>query len=91
MAGLGRAGPTLEMDSSHKNDKIGFYPKSLRPFLRILCVVDDSDIYMQKEFLVRSAHHWCPRFASLAISLREREIVSSTLLATGEGLKSLRR
>ena len=28
-----RAGSTLEMDSEHKNKKIGFYPKSLRPFL----------------------------------------------------------
>ena len=33
---------TLKMDSGHKNKNIGFYPKSLRPFLRILCVVDDS-------------------------------------------------
>ena len=31
-----------EVDSGHKNKKIGFYPKSLRPFLRILFVVDDS-------------------------------------------------
>ena len=29
--------------------------KSLRSFLRILCVVDDSHIYMQKDLLVRSA------------------------------------
>ena len=27
---------------SSKNKNIGFYPKSLRPILRILCVVDDS-------------------------------------------------
>ena len=33
---------TLEIDSGHKNKEIGFYPKFLRPFLRILCVVDDS-------------------------------------------------
>ena len=32
----------LEIDSEHKNKKTGFYPNSLRPFLRILCVVDDS-------------------------------------------------
>ena len=29
-------------DSGYKNTNIGFYPKSLRPFLRILNVVDDS-------------------------------------------------
>ena len=28
-------------DSGYKNKNISFYPKSLRPFLRILCVVDD--------------------------------------------------
>ena len=28
--------------SGHKNKNIGFYPKFLRPFLQILCVVDDS-------------------------------------------------
>ena len=33
------------MDSGHKDKKIGFHPKSLRPFLRILYVVDDSHIY----------------------------------------------
>ena len=32
----------LEIDSEHKNKKTGFYPNSLRPFLRILCVIDDS-------------------------------------------------
>ena len=32
-----------------------FYPKLLRTFSRILCVVDNSDIYMQKELLLRSA------------------------------------
>ena len=37
-----RAGSTLEMDSGHKNKEIDFYPKSLRPFLQILYVVDDS-------------------------------------------------
>jgi len=30
--GSGRIGSTLEIDSGHKNKKIGFYPKSLRPF-----------------------------------------------------------
>ena len=39
---------TLEINSGHKNKKIGFYPKSLRPFLKILCVVHDSK-YMHKE------------------------------------------
>ena len=43
----GRAGSTLEMDSGHKNKKICLYRKSLRSFLRILCVVDDS-IYARK-------------------------------------------
>ena len=33
---------TIEIDSRHKNKKIGFYPKSLRLFLRILCVEEDS-------------------------------------------------
>ena len=28
-------------DSGYKNKNISFYPKSLRTFLRILCVVDD--------------------------------------------------
>ena len=32
---------SLGTDSVYKNKKIGFYPKSLRPFLRILCVVND--------------------------------------------------
>ena len=32
----------LEMNSGFKNKKIGFNPKSVRPYLRILCVVDDS-------------------------------------------------
>ena len=30
------------MDSGHKNKKIGLYPKSLRSFLRILHVPNDS-------------------------------------------------
>ena len=47
----GRFGSTLEMDLRHKNKKIGFYPKSLRKILRILFVVDDSQICMQNEFL----------------------------------------
>ena len=49
----GRAGSTLEMDSGHKKKTIDFYPRSLRPFLRILFVVNDSDASMQKELLVR--------------------------------------
>ena len=36
----------FKMDSEHKNKKIGFYPKSIRSFLRVLCVVDDSHIRM---------------------------------------------
>ena len=35
----GRDGQTLETESEYKN--IGLYSRSLRPFLRILCVVDD--------------------------------------------------
>ena len=45
---------TLEMDSGHKNKKITFYQRSLRPLSRISCVLDDSHMYMQKELLVRS-------------------------------------
>ena len=52
----GQAGLTLEMDSGHKNEKIGFYPKSIRLFLMILCVVDDSHIYTQKELLCARNH-----------------------------------
>ena len=36
-----RSWATLEMDSGYKNENIGFYPQYLRPFLRILRVVDD--------------------------------------------------
>ena len=32
---------SLETDSGYKNKNIGYYPKSLRPFLRILCVIND--------------------------------------------------
>ena len=46
----GRARSTLEMDSGHKNKKFGFYPKSLRPFLRILCAVDDSMYVCRRNF-----------------------------------------
>ena len=45
--------------------EISFYPKSLRPFLRILSVVDYSDIYklyMQNKLLVR--------YAGMSLSLR---------------------
>ena len=28
-------GSTLEMDSGHKNNKTGFYPKCVRPFLTL--------------------------------------------------------
>ena len=31
----------IATDSGYKNRNISFHPKSLRPFLRILCVVDD--------------------------------------------------
>ena len=34
------AGLTLGIDSRHENKKTGFYPKCLRPFLRILGIVD---------------------------------------------------
>ena len=46
----GRAGSFLEMDSGHKNKKIGFRLKSLQPIVRILCVCACT-----KELLVRSA------------------------------------
>ena len=39
MWGSTMAGSTLEIDSGHKNEKIIFYPKSVRSFLRILCVI----------------------------------------------------
>ena len=45
---------SLEMNSGYKSKNIGFYPKSLRPFLRILCVLDDSMYACKKELLVRS-------------------------------------
>ena len=47
---VGRAGSTLEIDSGHENKKIGFYPKSPQPFLRILCVVDDSTYTCRRNF-----------------------------------------
>ena len=38
-----------------KNKKIGFYPKALRPFLRIARVVDNPRMYMHaEELLVRN-------------------------------------
>ena len=45
------------------------YPKSLPPFLRILCDVDNSHIYMQKELISCAPRRrfMCPRFISLAI------------------------
>ena len=46
----GRAGSTLEMDSGHKNKRIGIHPKSLQPFLSILCVVDNSIYACIKNF-----------------------------------------
>ena len=42
IVGSAMAGSTLQLDSGHKNKKIGSYPKCLRPFLRILCDVSDS-------------------------------------------------
>ena len=42
IVGSSTAGLTLGIDSGHKNTKTGFYPKCLRPFLWILCIVDDS-------------------------------------------------
>ena len=44
------AGLTSEIDSEHKNKKTGFYPNSLRPFLRILCVVDDCIYARRRNF-----------------------------------------
>ena len=41
---------TSEIDSDYKNKKTGFYPNSLRPFLRILCVVDDSMYARRRNF-----------------------------------------
>ena len=41
---------TLEIDSGQKSKKIGFYPKSLRLFLRILCVVEDSIHVCRRNF-----------------------------------------
>ena len=46
---------TLEIDSGHRNKKVGFYPKFVKALMRILCVFDDSHVYMEKELLVRSA------------------------------------
>ena len=48
-AGSGRA--ISEMDSGHQNKKIGFKPKTLRQFSRILCVANDPHIYIQREHL----------------------------------------
>ena len=45
-----QARSSLETDSGYKNQNIGFYPKSLRPFLPILCVVDDSIYACRKNF-----------------------------------------
>ena len=50
IVGSGMAGSTLEIDSGHKNKKIGYYPKSIRPFLRILYVVDDSIYARRRNF-----------------------------------------
>ena len=42
--------PYWYIDSGYKNKKIGFYPKSLRLFLRILCVVEDSIHVCRRNF-----------------------------------------
>ena len=39
---LSKAGSSSEIGLGHENKKTGFSPKCLRPFLRILCIVDDS-------------------------------------------------
>ena len=52
MARSGRTGLTFEMDLAYENKNIGLYPKSVRPFLRILCVVND---YAYRESLLGSA------------------------------------
>ena len=43
-----KAGLTLETE--YKNKEIGFHPKSLQLFLRILCVVDDSIYACSRNF-----------------------------------------
>ena len=47
--------------SGYTNKNISFYPKSLRPFLKILCVVDDYASPSSKEDAPRA-------LASLAIT-----------------------
>ena len=59
------SGQLYKWIQDQKIKKIDLFPKSLRPFLRILCSVDDSHAYMQKELLVRSARMPALRFASL--------------------------
>ena len=44
------AGLTSEIDPEHKNKKTGFYSNSLRPFLWIFCVVDDSIYACRRNF-----------------------------------------
>ena len=70
-----RAGPCLsrqraswsgrvisEMDSGHKDKKTGFYPKSLRLFIRILFVGDESLIYIYIIYIyIHKNLPWAPR------------------------------
>ena len=66
----GQTGSTLEMDSGHKNNKNGPYSKSLRPFPRILYVVDTSIYVCRGNFCARREH----AFGNLA-SLRSQLII----------------
>ena len=69
--GSGQSGLTLEINSRNKNKKIYFHPKSLRSFLRIVCVVDDSHIHMQEKLLwATRGRLWRPRFASQWLLIR---------------------
>ena len=65
----GQARSSLETDSGYKNKNIGSYPKSLRPFLRILCVVDDYTyrrifFALRKDAFGALARHHCNLYLS---------------------------
>ena len=60
----------FEIDSEYKNRNIGFHPKSLRSFLRILCVLTIMH-YEGMHYELSCAPRGIlrhPRFASLAIT-----------------------
>ena len=52
LIGWNRSGSTLEMDSGYTNQNIKLYPKSIDLFLRMSCVIDSSDIYMQNIYIL---------------------------------------